>query len=61
MELELGVRYRAGRDGARIDFRDGHSIQLQPFASIRLEQQPLKITGQLLQVRRRRIVLETKV
>jgi hypothetical protein len=58
--VELGVRYRAGRDGARIVYRDGSATQLQPFASIRFDHVPLKIEGKLTRVRRSFLPYETK-
>jgi hypothetical protein len=47
MGVELHVRYRAGRDGARIVFRDGSVVQLAPFAPFRFETMPRRIEGQL--------------
>lgn len=56
--VELGARYRAGREGARVIYRDGTSVQLQPFASIRFDHQPLKIEGRLVRVRRGHLLYE---
>jgi len=51
--VELGVRYRAGREGAKIVLVDGSYIDLAPFASIRLESPPVSIVGRLVRTRRR--------
>ena len=51
--VELGQRYRAGKDGAHVVFVDGSETQLAPFARIRFEQRPRSITGKLLRVGRR--------
>lgn len=54
MPLELGVRYRAGRQGAQVVLADGSSLQLAPFAAIRFESLPVSIVGSLVRTRRRR-------
>jgi hypothetical protein len=51
--IELGVRYRAGREGAKIVLADGSYIELAPFASIRFESSPTSIVGRLVRTRRR--------
>lgn len=56
--VELGARYRAGRDGALVIFRDGTTTRLAPFSSIRFEHQPLKIEGRLVRVRRGHLLYE---
>jgi hypothetical protein len=59
--LELGVRYRAGRDPVAITHRDGRVVQLDPFQPIRFREPPLKIDGRLYRTVRGRVRLETKV
>jgi len=58
--VELGVRYRAGRDPVTITRRDGSIVQLKPFASIRFEELPIEIKGKLTRVWHRRPLPETK-
>jgi len=53
MGVELHVRYRAGRAGARIVFRDGSVVQLAPFAIYRFESLPQRIEGHLVRTKPR--------
>ena len=53
MGVELHVRYRTDREGARIAFRDGSVVQLAPFSSFRFDTLPLRIEGRLVRVRPR--------
>jgi len=59
--LELGVRYRAGRDPVTITYRDGHVVQLERFQSVRFLEVPQRIDGKLYRMVRGRLRLETKV
>lgn len=58
--VELGVRYRAGREPVTIICHDGSVAQLKPFASIRFEKVPREIKGKLSRVWHRRPLPETK-
>ena len=58
--VELGRRYRAGAEGARITFEDGRVLQLLPYGSFTFKAQPKKIEGKLTRVRRGRPVHEVK-
>lgn len=46
----LNTAYRAGKDGARLVFRDGSAVQLAPFAVVVCHRHPLKVEGRLYPV-----------
>lgn len=45
---KLQTVYRTGKDGARVVYRDGTTVQHAPFALVMFSRVPLKVDGRLV-------------